>query len=52
MSNITKIKPSQKTTIKNQTIQIYNKEKVATIGIKTGIKSGPHYGGKGSLKEK
>jgi len=46
--NITKIKPNKSTTAGNFTVQVYDGCKV-TIGIKTGRKPGPHYGGTGTL---
>ena len=46
--SVTKVKQNQKATAGNFTVQVYDGGKV-TIGIKTGKKPGPHYGGSGNL---
>jgi hypothetical protein len=45
---VTKVKPNKKASAGIYTVQVYDGG-VMTIGIKTGIKPGPHYGGKGNL---
>jgi hypothetical protein len=42
---LTKRKPDSQYDFGTHTVNTYGDE--ATIGIKTGIKPGPHYGGKG-----
>lgn len=48
---VTKKAPIKTATAGRITIQIYPGE-VVTCGIKTGIKKGPHYGGKSKLVNK
>ncbi|OPY05301.1 MAG: hypothetical protein A4E61_00350 [Syntrophorhabdus sp. PtaB.Bin184] len=48
---VTKEVPIKTATIGRITIQVYP-EGVVTCGIKTGIKKGPHYGGKSKLVNK
>ena len=47
-NHVTKVKPMQTANPGKYTVQIYP-DGTTTIGIKTGKKPGPHYGGKGNI---
>ena len=46
---ITHAKPDKKANVGNYTVQVYP-DGTTTVGIRTGKKPGPHYGGKGELR--